>query len=642
MAASYFGKFDSQMAAQQAIDQGKLLKPFVAMWEDTLHYDDLDETEEGYVDSITEWDVNGQESTNYLDVVGNGMYWQILPQEDWITTNYSGIFNGSATVDFTVHKNEGESRSGKLNVVFYYDANGEYERNTVVITINQAEVEPVSEGSVDPTSTAVTYDTSAAYFNVTHEDGLPWEVVSNDENPWYNFNPSGIGSQQNYEVYLNSNNWLARSASLTFKFYDQGMSLINTVDVDIEQSGTTECMVSLSPDQYLESPIVSGYGGDLTGYIINRNGMDYDVLIDGDQVITGGTGDTFTISYPENITPRTKQFQIACIFDNAGSPDYHYLYPIQEGNSLAPTIEMDTLDTVLSGGRTGTLDIACPVDETPSWSYWKLEGSKTNDGKFYFNGTNYWITGNTSESVAYEIFENTGNTEATATATLTCYDSNDNVVYTDQVNIQQFYDGELEDESVNFKLTFETDSDNQQVRIFNNSGTKDYFKAVVIDGIGNIKSDIDEYGCYTLATAGTYEINCYPVDTVNNIAYQGQPWFTNSDVISVEILPSELGTYTALTLTFDATFMSLINGCSKLESVSFPAYMTLNAGNALFGYSKMNNLTTLYFYQPTCPTFNPNGSFNALPQTGTVHIPSGADYSLLAGKLPQWTIVDDL
>ena len=84
----------------------------------------------------------------------------------------------------------------------------------------------------------------------------------------------------------------------------------------------------------------------------------------------------------------------------------------------------------------------------------------------------------------------------------------------------------------------------------------------------------------------------------------------------------------------DGTF----DGCSSLTRINIPRSVTVITSSFYY----CSALTSIYSYATTAPTIN-EYTFNNVSETGTLHYPSGSNYSSWISELPSgWTAVADL
>ena len=248
---SYFGKYDNQSLAQQALDHGKLLKPFVAMWDDTVHYDDLYETNPGEI-SIDSMSVEAGGYAESMDVWGGDLYWDIAVTDQsykrWIKFSQSDG-TGDANVTVTILENDTPSaRTGSFKVKFMYDDQDYVLRNEIIVPVYQ-EAYVVSDGYVTDGGNIVTALTGTyhegtvgyLYGNTDGERPLYWEATSDAD--WFFFgNTTGAwtDSGEPTEVYAYANSSEnSRSTNIVFSFYldEDKQNLVNAVTIPFTQAG---------------------------------------------------------------------------------------------------------------------------------------------------------------------------------------------------------------------------------------------------------------------------------------------------------------------------------------------------------------------------------------------------------------------
>ncbi len=292
--ASYFGKFDginSVMQAQQALDQGLLLKPFVAIYSvdynESVHYDDLDTVDAGVVQDIPTGEVSWLGDSLQFTVVSGQLYWMIEDNPDWISFSQSSgtpDYN-PAYVDFDISENDGmSSRSGSFKVVFYYDSGNEYIRNTVTVTIEQgaATIEPgyVTDGNDPVTALTASYSEGTVGYLYGQSDGdKPLFWVAESDADWlffWNTSAAWTDSGEPTEIYAYQNpNESSRSTNITFSFYldDEMQNLYNTVVIPFTQEG------QVFEDGYFDPDVLSGitYGTHNTRSQVVADGLYWEI-----------------------------------------------------------------------------------------------------------------------------------------------------------------------------------------------------------------------------------------------------------------------------------------------------------------------------------------------------------------------------
>lgn len=633
MAASYFGKFDSQMAAQQALDKGKLLKPFVAMWEDTLHYDDLDETGEGQVDSSTEIQVGAGESTNYVDVISNGLYWQVIPQAEWISSNYSGIYSGDASIDFTVGANSGSGRNGELDVEFYYDVNGEFVRNTVRLTIEQEAAEPVTGATVTLSSTELGSYQSWQYLQVSDADGLYWTVSVPE---WINNGDEYFGEGNNAWWFMVGENLTQdREAVFTVFFYSDAerTDFLFEEEASFTQEGRGEYAPSFNGEFYIGSFDAPYTSGETNVYVIDNPGYNWQVIVDNRTFNATSADTSVLIAWDENPNYGATSKTVEVHFSEGSSYiETKYLNIDQQGNPDAMYAEWENGDgTFPSAGGSRNFNMFYDNTAAMKYSFAIVSGS----GNFNNPSGPTSFTANTADVATGVTFYAAGNTASTpvyGSIQIDALDGSDQTIATYDLS---FTVSEVLP-SITVVGTFITTSDSQTVNVASYDGGN--WSYAYIDG--NV-SDVLPMGdaAYTFPSAGTHTITY--VRESSDLYLQA--WFNYTDVVRVEASGSEswgchgndyyqsstsmaFANNTQLTgATFDANCdrigSSCFSGCTSLVYLAFNNPEGLSMAGVVYPFDTITN------------------------NNGTLHIPSGATsaYSNIITALGNnWTVVDDL
>lgn len=250
MAKSYFGKYEDQWEAQRALDEGTLLNPFVAVWEDTVHYNDLEPVEPGEVEPKSFTDVSWSGDTIDVSITApNNRHWEIKDYDtDALTIpQFSGWGDGTPTI--TVNENDTvSSRDLSFSVYFDYPDSTAHTRNIETVTIQQnaPSVQPgyVTDGANPVTSLTATYNKGTVGYLYGQTDGdkrLFWVATSDAD--WFffgNTSSAWTDSGDPTEIYAYQNPYdSARTTNITFRFYldDQMQNLYNTVVIPFTQEG---------------------------------------------------------------------------------------------------------------------------------------------------------------------------------------------------------------------------------------------------------------------------------------------------------------------------------------------------------------------------------------------------------------------
>lgn len=370
MAKSYFGKFDginSVMQAQQALDQGRLLKPFVAIYsvgyDESVHYDDLEETVEGEVSNTEYTGVTWEGTADVVTVNTQGtFYWKAEGYPEWIAFSEDGgapDFD-PVTVTMYINQNENESdRTANFSIVFYYDEDRTVVRNVVSMSVQQVG-HHIQDGYVSPASGSVGYNYTRTSFGV-YADYLYWEVSGKPE--WMSLSAdAGFGSTTE-TLYFSNNPWSTRNCTLVFNFYtdNEHTEFKNSVTFDFEQIGENRPLASWSDSSYVQGKFVSSDSGTTNFYIINNPNNYYVRYTDFDGAVSTASPETtaLTLSYPKSqqYNPESKVLTVWFCETPYGSSVYDsYLFLTQEGDESLSHIEYHGTSIPASGG-TGTLEI---------------------------------------------------------------------------------------------------------------------------------------------------------------------------------------------------------------------------------------------------------------------------------------------
>ena len=129
----------------------------------------------------------------------------------------------------------------------------------------------------------------------------------------------------------------------------------------------------------------------------------------------------------------------------------------------------------------------------------------------------------------------------------------------------------------------------------------------------------------------------------------GESAFRNTKITNI-VIPSgvtlstssfENTSLTAVTVNTATIPNSCFNNNIRLAELTLGENVS-SIGNYAFANSSMRNLYEIYAYPKICPTLG-NNPFNNAYSTGTLHYPSGSDYSAMIAKLPSgWTAIGDL
>ena len=640
MAASYFGIFDNQAHAQQALDQGKLYKPFVAMWEDTVHYDDLDETNEGSLSTNELTGVTSAQTQEYVEIYGDGLYWAAESSESWITfdgDHYEGYGDDGFTLN--IDSNDvTEPRYAEIRVTFYYDDQHEVVRNVQNVFVAQEAHEPLPTGAtVTLSNSQLGSYSSWQYLQVSDADGLYWAAVPPE---WIN-NGEGFNSEGNnawwFEVPENATQ--DREGTFNVEFYSDGAheNWLFGLEATLEQQGRGEYAPSFNADYYVPSTSVAYESGQTTVYIIDNPGYAFQVLVDSYEVTGTSSTTAVYISYDENDNYNQQNKTVTVVFYEdeqlSQAVDTKYLSINQEGNPDAMFVEWEGGDSTFpASGGSRNFEIFFDNPDTTQYAI------SLDSGIGHFNwggGSVTSFTANTADvatGVTFFAQANTGSTPIYGSIGVTALDANDQQIgyYPLSFTIQEVQP------QVTVVGTFITTSDNQTVAVpaYDNGNWMNAY----IDGDPTDVLPTNTWS-YTFPSAGTHTITY--VRESSDTYLQG--WFMDSDVVSVS------GTSTTEwggqgNGYYQSQTSMVFAGNTQLTGATFDMYFN-RIGSSCF--SGCTSLVYLAFNNPDGVNFDgtvyPFDTITA--NAGTVHIPSGkqTEYADIITALGNnWTVVDDL
>lgn len=640
MAASYFGKFDSQAQAQQALDQGKLYKPFVAMWEDTVHYDDLDEIAEGSLSTNELTGMTSAQTQKYVEVYAGSLYWFAESSENWIT--FDGDHNeGYGDDGFTLNIDSNdvtESRYAEIRVTFYYDDQYEVVRNVQTVSVEQeAGKAPSTGATVTLSNSELDANGSWQYLQVSDSDGLYWMATPPEWINQGNAHYSGGDGAWWFEVGYNPVN--DRDGDFTVDFFEdaQYSELLFTETVSISQQGEGGYAPSFDPVYFVENVTMASGTGQTEVFILNNSDYYWKVYGAAGEQGEGGPSDTaITVYYDMNTqyNPQDKSFQFNFYDDSEFNNlvDQQWLSYTQEGNPDALFAEWRNGGNFLSRGGSDIFDIQF---DNQNVAYYALN---LMQGAGHFGGGNTgpcYLTASTSDvatGVTFTAHENTASTPVYGSIRITALNAQYQAL---DIYDLEFYVAEVQPEVI-VVGTFITTSDNESVAVPSYNGG-DWTNAYIDGDPTDVLPKYD--ATYTFPSAGTHTITY--VRECSDTYLQG--WFMNSDVVSVSgTSTTEWGCHgnnyyqSSISMTFA--------GNTQLTGATFDTYMN-RIGSSCF--SGCTSLVYLAFN-------NPNGvdmigvvyPFDTITaNTGTVHIPSGkqSEYANVITALGNnWTVVDDL
>lgn len=634
--ASYFGKFDSQMAAQQALDQGKLLKPFVAMWEDTLHYDDLDETNEGSLSTNELTGVTSAQTQEYVAVYGSGLYWFAESSESWITfdgDHYEGYGDDGFTLN--IDSNDvTEARYAEIRVTFYYDDQHELVRNVATINVSQeAGEEPSTGATVTLSSTELSSNQSWQYLQVSDADNLYWTVSVPE---WINNGDEYYGAGNNawwFEV--GENLTQDREAVFTVFFYsdEERTSLLYDVEASLTQEGRGEYAPSFNGEFYVGNFNAPYTTGETYVYVIDNPGYNWQVIVDGHTYNATSADTSVLIGWDENPNYGSTSKTVEVNFSEGSSYiETKNLNIDQQGNPDAMYAEWENGDSTFpSAGGSRNFNMIYNNTAVTKYSFALLYGS----GNFNNPGGPTSFTANTADVATGVTFYAAGNTASTpvyGSIQIDAIDGSDQTIATYELSftVTQVLP------SVTVVGTFITTSDSQTVNVASYDGGN--WSYAYIDG--NVSDVLPTgTGSYTFPSAGTHTITY--VRESSDLYLQA--WFNYTDVVRIEASGSESWGCHGNDYYQSSTSMAFANN-TQLTGATFDANCE-RIGSSCF--SGCTSLVYLAFNNPEGLTMaGVVYPFDTITDNnGTLHIPSGATsaYSNIITALGQnWTVVDDL
>ncbi len=412
--AHYIGKFESQLYVQQALDQGKLAKPYVAQYGNEndgiyLDYNSLETIEAGS-DTLggTIDFVSGEASTPF-QIQADGLYWQIEFGSFAYSDEQQGYGNAYPTLYVQQNTSE-DSRSTEFTVVFYYDSQFLVERNRVVTTINQEGV-VIEDGFIEPTSLNRGYNAGNTYCTVYGEN-LYWRIEYNVE--W--LRPTRIEGYGSGSVafYCVRNDAAVRETTFTVNFYKdpERTVLKNSVTGQVTQTGRNKVVPSFNPDYYIKDKTVGYESGTTSVYIVNDQ-VGYYVVVHNPftgEEYSGSSQNVFNIEYPENTNYAPQYYQIQVDFytdsEYTHQERVEWLNFNQDGNTSMPYAYWNDTSEVPQSGATRDFVVNLGTAAYPDT--WRVE--IPNDGSMSFTDYPgvYSVSGVTSEdSVSITINANT-------------------------------------------------------------------------------------------------------------------------------------------------------------------------------------------------------------------------------------------
>ena len=645
MAKSYFGKYESQLDAQMALDQGKLLAPFVAMWDDTVHYNDLEETPVGEVgtEEYTQVPATGMTDTNY--VTAGSLYWTVDDVPEWVSiSSDSGYSDGSFDVTFDQNDVE-EVRNGSFIVRFYYDDNHEHLRNEVTVTIEQEAAEAPSTGA----TVTLQQDTIGSW------DGWYYLTVSGASDPylyWTINPPDWVNNGESVEMEGDNSWWFQvganplqeREGIINVDFYNDSerTEWLYNVEVTLTQEGDGGYAPSFNSETYIGKQTVASGSGSTEVYILDNPGYAWEIQVDNFYDSAASSSTAVTIDYEETTEHDTADKTVTVNFYEDDTlqilVDTKTLTLTQEGNPDMLYAWWQDGGNFPSAGGNDTFFVGFNNPDVTEYAF-----SLTNGG------------GHFNSAAGQTAF--TASTSSIATTGVTFFaEANTGSTFYGDVYIEA-YDGSgqtLGNYSLSFSIeepqpeviavcTFVTTSDNETQNVPSYDGGN--WMNAYIDGDPSNVLQMNTTQ-YEFGTAGTHTITY--VRETSDLELQG--WFKNNDMVSVEFScpkPSEWQPQGGWGFHGNENGYTF-SGCTRLTGVTLDEYCVLlgkSGGTGNTTFIGCTSLVSITCNGSTAPV-NDAGAFDTITgNTGTLHIPSGAtsEYASLATDLGNnWTVVDDL
>lgn len=399
MAKSYFGKFDginSVIQAQMALDQGKLLKPFVAIYSvdnnEGVHYDDLEEINAG---SINPEDFGGEVAwngaTQQFEVTAGNLYWHVwidTPYDEWISCDNDSTNQGDGSFSLEVMQNDGAlNRQGQVKVEFTYEEDDyDHKRNTVFINVEQAAA-TVSDGYVtDQYSNVITALTASSHsgsveylYGMTDgEKALFWSASS--ESDWVSFGNTSCDwtNSSPTEVMVDSNTGDTRNANIVFNFYldDSMESLVNTVVIPLTQNEAAQ----VEPGS-VSSTALTIDGSAETFYVdVTAENLWW-------KVVSNDEAPWYYFPYSDHMQNSMQQYPIMCGQNmwtaRTGSVDFEF-YTDENYSDLKNTVTVE-----LSQGGYEGINVSFEADRHEEFKYAEYPAG-TFDGYIINNPSYEW------------------------------------------------------------------------------------------------------------------------------------------------------------------------------------------------------------------------------------------------------------
>lgn len=238
--AHYIGKFDTDAQIQQALDQGNLVKPYVAQYGNEndgiyLDYNSKTATPSGSTSLPSAETISYSYYDFYVNIYASNLYWSITTPE-WVVAAQSEGY-GDAYIQMSAGENESEdSRTGVVTFTFYYDYERTTVRNVVTYTLTQ-NGHVIADGYVEPS--ALTISNVAQDVNISIQaDDLYWTMSGET---WMNYG-SPFEEYGSYSLNVHFDDASTdRSGNLVFNFYTdyERTDLKNTFVVPVTQEAIT-------------------------------------------------------------------------------------------------------------------------------------------------------------------------------------------------------------------------------------------------------------------------------------------------------------------------------------------------------------------------------------------------------------------
>lgn len=629
MAKSYFGKYESELEAQMALDQGKLLAPFVAMWNDEVHYNDLEETAAGEVgtEEYTQVPATGMTDTNY--VTAGSLYWSVDDVPEWVSVSSdSGYSDGSFDVTFDQNDVE-EYRFGSFIVRFYYDDNHEHLRNEITVTIQQEAGEAPTTGATVTLSQDEIGSWEGWYYLTVSGASDPYLYWTINPPDWVNNGePVEMEGDNNWWFEVGSNPLQEREGIINVDFYSDSerTEWLYNVEVTLTQQGEGGYAPSFNSETYIGKQTVASGSGSTEVYILDNPGYAWEIQVDNFYDSGASSSTAVTIDYEETTNYDTTDKTVTVNFYEDDTlqvlVDTKELTLTQEGNPDMLYAWWQDGGNFPSAGGNDTFFVGFNNPDVTEYAF-----SLTNGG------------GHFNSAAGQTAF--TASTSSIATTGVTFFaDANTGSTFYGDVYIEA-YDGSgqtLGNYSLSFSIeepqpeviavcTFVTTSDNETVNI-SPWFSGDWTNGAYVDGDPSVEVPAGNT-TYTFASAGTHTIT-YVRESVDTYL---QGWLQNSDMVACELsCTTEWGMH-------DGHNGYTFSGCTALTSVTLDEHCVRVGDTAFAGCTALGEINC---HNPNQPTTY--GTFNTITSnTGELHIPVDANYTTFATDLGNnWTVVDDL